>query len=211
MPDQPKNDLEALADSPALRRIARWLPFALAGHLIVGVPALLISLVVAYGTYVQAGAAQRMQEAATWPFVAYSTGNYSGDGQRLVSLFFTNNGLGPALVSAVEVRFRGKAMGSPMELLKACCGYQEGAELQLRTTPIVGVALRPGEEVLFMSLPAVPANAGVVDRFDAARDQIEVRACYCSIFENCWTVAGPQAKPQAVAACPTSWAAWRQR
>lgn len=34
--------------------MARWLPFALAGQLLVGVPTLLISLVVAYGTYVQA-------------------------------------------------------------------------------------------------------------------------------------------------------------
>jgi len=203
--------LDRLADTPALRRIARWLPFAMLGHFVVGVPALLISLVVAYGTYIQAGATQRMQQAAAWPFLAYHTGNYTPDGQRLVNLSLANDGMGPALIGAVEVRYNGQPMRAPIDLLTACCGYQPGQAMQLRTAPIVNVALRPGEEVLFMSLPAVPANAGMVDRLDAVREQIKVRACYCSIFEDCWTVEGPQAKPQPVKACPTNWTVWRQR
>lgn len=209
--EPPSNDSarDRLIDDATLRRVARWLPFAMAGHLIVGVPALLISLVVAYGTYVQAGATQRMQEAAAWPFVAYRTGNYTPDGQRLVNLSFTNNGLGPALVGPVEVSYRGRAMRSPVELLQACCGYRQGQPMQLRTSPIVNVALRPGEEVLFMAIPDVPANAGTVDRLDAIRANIRVRACYCSIFDDCWTVDGQQAQPRAVAACPTNWTVFR--
>ncbi len=210
-PPEPPIAADRLLDPPALRRIARWLPFAMVGHFVVGVPALLISLVVAYGTFIQAGATQRMQQAAAWPFVAYQTGNYTGDGERLVSLYFRNNGLGPALVGPVEISFAGRPMRSAVELLGACCGYRKGQEMQLRTSPIVNVALRPGEELLFMSLPAVPANAGMVDRLDAVREQIKVRACYCSIFEDCWTVEGPQAQPQPVKACPTNWTVWRQR
>jgi hypothetical protein len=198
-------------DTSALGRIARWLPFAMLGHFIIGVPALLISLVVAYGTFVQAGATQRMQQAAAWPFVAYGTGNYTSDGQRLINLSFANNGLGPALVGPVEVSYGGRAMRSPAELLAACCGYQDGRSMQLRTLPIVNVAVRPGEVVMFMSLPAVAANAGMVDRLDAVREAIKVRACYCSIFEDCWTVDGPQAQPQPVKACPTNWVVWQER
>ena len=194
-----------------LARIARWLPFAMLGHVIVGVPALLISLVVAYGTYVQAGATQRMQEAASWPYIEYRTGNYTAEGQRLVNLTFINNGMGPALVGPVEVRYRGRALRSPAELLAACCGYRAGQSMQLRTTPIVNVALRPGEAVSFMGLPGVAANAELVDRFDAVRGAIQVRACYCSIFDHCWTVAGPQSRPQTVAACPTNWRVWQER
>ncbi len=208
---EPDGAADRLFETPALRRIARWLPFAMAGHFIVGVPALLISLVVAYGTYVQAGATERMQQAATWPFVAYRTGNYTADGQHLINLSFTNNGVGPALIGPVEVSYRGRAMQSPVDLLTKCCGYQKGQTMQLRTSPIVNVALRPGEEVLFMSLPAVPANNGIVDRLDSAREEIRVRACYCSIFDNCWTVEGPQAKPHLVDACPTNWIVWHQR
>lgn len=208
---EPERADDRLVDGQILRRVARWLPFAMAGHLIVGVPALLISLVVAYGTYVQAGATQRMQQAAAWPFVAYRTGNYTADGQRLINLSFTNNGLGPALVGPVEVSFRGRAMRSPVELLTACCGYRAGQAMQLRTAPVVNVALRPGEEVLFMGFPDVAANASMVDRLDAVREKIRVRACYCSIFNDCWTIDGPQAQPRGLKACPADWTIWRQR
>lgn len=194
-----------------LRRLARWLPLAFIGHIVVGVPALLISLIVAYGTYVQAGATQRMQQAAAWPFVAYQTGNYTGDGQRLINLSLSNNGLGPALITAVEVSYQGRTVKTPIELLSACCGYRQGRSMQLQTLPITNVALRPGEEVIFMGFPGVPANAGMVDRLDAVRDDIKVRVCYCSIFKDCWTVSGPQAEPRQVAACPTNWTAFRHR
>lgn len=214
MPSEPPEPVTAVdrpVSAATVERIARWLPFAMAGHFLVGVPALLISLVVAYGTFVQAGATQRMQQAAAWPFVAYGTGNYTAEGQRLVNLSLTNNGLGPALIGALEVRFGGRAMRSPVDLLTACCGYRPGQSMQLRTWPIVNVALRPGEAVLFMGLPGVPVNAGMIDRLDAARDRIQVRACYCSIFDDCWTVAGVQARPQPVKACPTDWTVWRER
>lgn len=210
-PNETPDPSDQSLDSPALRRLARWLPFAMLGHVTIGVPALLISLVVAYGTYVQAGATQRMQEAAAWPFVAYSTGNYTPEGERLINLSFTNNGLGPALVGPVEVKFRGSVMRSPVDLLAACCGYRDNQTMQLRTSPIVNVALRPGEEVLFMGLPAVPANTEMVDLLDASREEIQVRACYCSIFDDCWIVEGAQARPRTVEACPTDWTVWRQR
>lgn len=197
--------------SALVRRLARWLPFAMAGHLLVGVPALLISLVVAYGTYVQAGAAQRMQQAASWPFLAYRDYNYTGDGKRVVSLSLINNGLGPALIGPVEVRYRGRPMHSPIELLTSCCGYQAGQSMQLRTLPTRNVALRPGEETVFMALPDVPENAGMVDRLDAVRREIAVRACYCSIFEDCWTIDGAQAKPAPVQSCPADWTAFAER
>lgn len=210
-PPETQQPSDQLFDTPALRRLARWLPLAMVGHFTIGVPALLISLVVAYGTYVQAGATQRMQEAAAWPFVAYRTGNYTAEGERLINLSFANNGLGPALVGPVEVKFRGRVMRSPVDLLTACCGYRDNRTMQLRTSPIVNVALRPGEEVLFMSLPAVSANAEMVDLLDAVREDIEVRACYCSIFDDCWIVEGPQAQPRPVETCPTNWTVWRQR
>ncbi|SOB80544.1 hypothetical protein SAMN06297144_1114 [Sphingomonas guangdongensis] len=205
----PSGARPTLLDDAATRRILRWLPFAMAGHLLVGVPALIISLVVAYATFVQAGATQRMQQAAAWPIVAARTTNYTTAGERVVALSLVNDGLGPALIGPVEVRYRGRAVATPTALLAACCGYRAGQTMQLRGTPIVQTALRPGQEVSFIGVPGVPANAGLVDRFDAARRHVTVRACYCSIFEECWTIAGEQAKPQRVAQCPADWTVLR--
>ncbi|GGI88605.1 hypothetical protein GCM10007973_26200 [Polymorphobacter multimanifer] len=143
--------------------------------------------------------------------MAFSSSNYSDTGERRIAFAFTNNGLGPALLGPVEVRYDRRIVRSPQELLAACCGFDNNRSAQLRTRPIANVALRPGQAVEFLSLPDVPANVPMVDELDAVRPRIHVRACYCSIFSECWTVAGEQAKPMAVAACPTNWLSYSER
>lgn len=198
-------------DDPTARRLLRWLPFAMAGHLFVGLPALLISLVVAYGTYVQAEATQRMQQAATWPFLSYDTSNYSPDGKPRILLSFTNNGVGPALLGPLEIRYHGKVMRGPHEFLAACCGYKEGESMQFATEPATNVAVRPGQRIEFFNMPDIPVNHRMMASLERERWKLQVRSCYCSIFEECWIIEGPQARPQPVKACPTNWKVYKER
>lgn len=200
-----------LIDEGGVRRLIRWMPLALVGHLVIGFPALLISLVVAYGTFVQARATQRMQQAVAWPFIGYDTSNYDAGGRPRINLTLTNNGVGPALMGPLEVRYRGQVMRSPTELLAACCGYRTGQSFSLATTPATGVAVRPGEQIAFFDLRPVPENAGLIARLERERYRLRVRSCYCSIFDECWTIEGVQARPRSVPACPTDWVTYRER
>lgn len=194
-----------------IRRLARWLPFAMAGHLVVGVPALLISLVVAWGTYVQARATQRMQQAAAWPFVAFDSSNHTPEGRRRISLSFSNEGVGPALLGPVEISYRGHPVRSPEALLAACCGYDPARDVRITLNPVSNVVLRPGARVSFFDLPDVPQNYPLVDRLDRERWALRVRSCYCSIFSDCWTIDGAKAVPQPVPRCPADWALYNER
>ena len=200
-----------IVETETVRMVLRWLPFAMAGHLLVGLPTLLISLVVAYGTFVQAQATQRMQQAAAWPFVAYDTSNYSEDGKHRINLTLSNNGVGPALLGPIELTYRGRVMHTPEELLAACCGYRKGESFQLATTPPSRVVLRPGELIAFFELRDAPQNASLIRRMETERWRIKIRSCYCSIFDECWTITGAQAKPQPVTQCPTDWQVYRER
>ena len=201
-----------LLDDAATKRLLRWLPLAFAGHLVVGVPALLISLVVAWGTFVQARATQRMQQAAAWPFVSYDTSNYANDGRtHRINFTLTNNGVGPALLGPVELRYRGKVIRTPFEFLSACCGYQGGESMKLATSPATGVVLRPGEQAVFFDMADVRHNRRMLTQLERERWNLKIRACYCSIFDECWTISGPQVKPITVKACPTDWQVYRER
>lgn len=198
-------------DEATVRRLLRWLPLAFAGHLLVGVPTLLISLVVAYGTFVQARATQKLQEAAAWPFIAYDTSNFSDDGENRINLILTNNGVGPALLGPLEIRYRGRPMRTPQELLGACCGYRPNTGVQISSSAPSHVALRPGEQVTIMELRDIPENRAMLARLETERWRFDVRSCYCSIFDQCWVVRGIQAKPRSVDQCPTDWAQYRER
>ncbi|WP_375287154.1 hypothetical protein [Sphingomonas sp.] len=210
--EQRLQKLESQAGSSAgPSRFLRLLPWMAIGHLAVGAPTLIISLIVAYGTYVQAQATQRMQQAAAWPFVAYGTSNYTPDGKHRINLTLQNNGVGPALLGPIELRYRGKVMRGPRELLEACCGYHRGERMQLTTAPPTDVVLRPGESIAFMELADVPANARLLPRLETERWKVQVRSCYCSIFDECWTIDGIQSRPKPVETCPANWVTYKER
>lgn len=198
-------------DGAVVSRVVRLLPWLMASHLLVGAPALIISLIVAYGTFVQAEATQKMQLAGAWPYVTYATSNYTDEGQRRLDLILTNDGVGPARLGPIELTYRGRPVATPQDLLTRCCGYRPGAPIQFASSPAQRVVLRAGDSTRFFSLPDVPANRAIIDRFETERWRVQVRACYCSIFQNCWTIEGPQSEPVPVKQCPAGWAPFRER
>ncbi len=192
----------------ATRRILRWLPFAMLGHLFVGIPALALSLIVAWATYVQATATQQMQQAATWPAVSYYTSNYDAAGKHRIELTLVNNGVGPAIVGPVELRYQGRPVRDAVDLLTACCGYRKGQSISFSTNFAPGSVMRPGERIEFFGIADTPDNAAELRALERERYAIDVRACYCSIFDDCWTVHGPRSKPKPVDQCPADWAVY---
>src|SRR3546814_1777742 len=54
------------------------------------------------------------------------------------------------------------------------------------SSDLTGIAVRPGETIEFVSLPRIPATEKVWQTFNKERWKLKVRACYCSIFNDCW-------------------------
>lgn len=196
-----------------LGKLLKLLPWLMASHFLIGAPAMLISVGVAYFTFVQAEATKKMQQADAWPFLSYGTSNsgFNEKGERMISLNLANNGVGPALLGAVEVRYQGRPVRDARDLLTRCCGLQANSRLNLSTSPSSGIVARPGESIKFMQVAEIPENKELWKRFETERWKLQVRSCYCSIFDECWTIDGAQAKPQPVAQCPTDWAQFRER
>lgn len=196
-----------------LGKLLKLLPWLMATHFLIGAPALLISVGVAYFTFVQAEATKKMQQADAWPFLSYGTSNsgFNERSERMISLVLSNNGVGPALLGPIEISYQGQPVRDPADLLRKCCGLQANSGLNLSTSPSSGIVTRPGEEIKFMQVAETPANKALWNRFEAERWKLKVRSCYCSIFDECWTIEGAQAKPKPVAQCPTDWVQFRER
>ena len=193
-----------------LGKLLKLMPWLMASHFLIGAPALLISLGVAYATFVQAEATKKMQQADAWPFISYGTSNVNEKDERVISLSLANNGVGPALLGPIEVRYNGKPVADPVDLLRKCCG-SELRGLSMSTSPSSGIVVPARESVHFMRLAETPENKALWSRFEKERWKLQVRSCYCSIFDECWVIEGSQAKPKAVPICPTDWARFRER
>ncbi|MBO9697709.1 MAG: hypothetical protein J7499_16060 [Sphingopyxis sp.] len=191
-------------------RLLRYLPLITIAHFLIGLPALIASLALAYFAFVQADATQKMQTGGVMPFVTFGTSNGDKDGNQDIALTLTNNGVGPAILGPMEIRYEGKPMATPIELLRTCCTGTDARALTFSTSPSTGIAARPGETIEFVSFPRTPASEKVWQTFNRERWKLKVRACYCSIFNDCWITEGMQGLPKAVNKCPADWTLYRE-
>ncbi|MBJ7439247.1 MAG: hypothetical protein JHD35_09510 [Sphingopyxis sp.] len=212
MTDTPDRDAAPASATPAEvgSRFLRYLPLITIAHFVIGLPALIASLALAYFAFVQADATRKMQTGGAMPFVTFGTSNVDDEGKADISLSLTNNGVGPAILGPIEIRYRGKAIASPTELLAACCTKSDVATLSFATSPSTGVSVRPGESLRFLGLPRTPGNEATWQAFNKERWRMSVRACYCSIFNDCWITEGMQGLPRQVKQCPADWSLYRE-
>lgn len=186
-------------------RLLRYLPLITIAHFLIGLPALIASLALAYFAFVQADATQKMQTGGVMPFVTFGTSNGDEEGNQDIALTLTNNGVGPAILGPIEIRYEGEPVSTPIDLLEACCTETGARPLRFSTSPSTGIAARPGETIKFISFPRTPASEKIWQRFNKERWKLKVRACYCSIFNDCWIIEGMQGLPKPVKQCPANW------
>ncbi len=185
---------------PPYERLVKFLPLITIGHLAIGLPTLFVSLALAYATYVQAEATHKMQQSSVWPYVSYGTSNIA-DGKPDITMTLANDGMGPARLMTFEARYGGKPMASGRELLRACCGADRGSRTSYQTSQANNVVLRPGDSLNVLLLPKDSSSAEVYTRFERERWKVEVRSCFCSIFDECWEANNRARQPVKVEQC----------
>lgn len=190
----------------------RWVDMVLAGSAIL---ISLISLVIAIGhgrvmeKLVEEN--HRSVEASTWPFLQLELSTTSDHGDRpdasvTVAAQVSNHGNGPARIKSLQVLLDGKPVASPSKLLAACC-MEKGkavAQYESQLFNVDGTVLAQRESQTLFSLAPRDETARRINRkLSAAIPRIEIRSCYCSVFDECWigSTSGP---PREVKACPTN-------
>ncbi|HYC94453.1 MAG TPA: hypothetical protein VEB39_02015 [Sphingomicrobium sp.] len=192
------------------RRLLKYLPVMMVGHLAITIPTFVISIALAYATFVQADATHKIQQSETWPYISYGTSNISDEGVDEITFMLGNDGMGPARLKQLEFLYDGRPMQNPRQFLQLCCGDSRSNPTQFKSSGFE-VVLRPGETTYFIGLTKKPENAAVWERLNAERWKVAVRACYCSIFDDCFVLDTRRADPQPVEACPANWARFEER
>jgi hypothetical protein len=192
------------------QRWLKFLPAMMIGHVLITVPAFVISIALAYATLVQAEATRKIQQSETWPYISYGTSDVTDEGVDEISFQLGNDGVGPARLKQLEFLYDGRPMQSPRKFLQACCGDPPG-----RPTPFMSsnfeTVLRPGENIGFIRLVKGADNSAVWDRLELERWKVAVRYCYCSIFDDCWVRDSRKADPEPVKVCPANWSRFEER
>src|SRR3954447_16522404 len=204
-----------MSEIPAMRRapVSRWTEYITSA---VAIFVSLVSLWIGIGTE---DANQKMVAASSWPFLQLDSGNSDDAGKPHIQLSLVNAGVGPAKVESFEVFWHGRAYRTSQQLLHDCCRlkffpFKMGIEapfLGPQSASMVGHVVRPGETRLFLGLVLGSSNSEAWQAFDRVRlNELRFRACYCSVFDECWTTTLRDLHPVAAKSCPLPKIAYRE-
>jgi len=128
----------------------------------------------------------------------FTTGNANEKGEPEITLKVENAGVGPAKLISLEIFRDDQRIRTPRDLVQALDPATTRPVLSLGVTmPIV---LRPGDSQLIIGLKRQGQEA-LWDKLNTARFELRFRACYCSIFDECWVSDLATVSPQHVEQC----------
>lgn len=168
-----------------MRKRKRWNP-----ELIVAMLAVAIGVCTMFVYIYQARIMSKQIQASTWPYLEV---NFTNTGSTF-SINVKNKGAGPAIVKNAAVRVNNVSYPDTHKSLDSVAYLLTGARALLNGyTNIDTRVISAGEVIHFIEIN----DSTSVDVFlKALRKQpVELEICYCSVFDECWTVAGGKVEP----------------
>ena len=172
-------------------------------ELVIATLALAASAAASVATVVQTHVVGNQLSASVWPYLSFDTTISPG---RL-ALRVDNDGLGPALVRNVRLTVDGQpktAWRTVLPLFGRRTGTAAPHAVRSRASVTesdisVQTVIRPGS-----SINVIEVRNASIDNVtgDAIKRRIDMQICYCSILQQCWTVALiSDAQPKSVNDC----------
>jgi hypothetical protein len=171
----------------------------------------------------------KLVQANSWPFLQFVTANHDDAGELVITLGVHNAGVGPAKIESFEVLWQGQPVRNNVELLQRCCGLDPATFTTDKSVSLNGAGERAvaaarnasrssiandfmaaseqgvmeaHQQSNFLVLPLTPKTAPVWQKLNTARFQVQTRACYCSVFDECWVSDLRTLDAQDVKRCP---------
>ncbi len=200
------NEIQHLAkpkDGPA----PKWFHIAVAASMVISaISALIATLHTGRTMTALVDQNARLVRASSTPVLEFGHGNTRDDGQASLDFMVRNVGSGMARVVWFELRLDGKPVPNVGALVRTL-NPTSADNAVLLSGPVANRFLAPGAEqrVLGWVRPSTGNEADLKawNELDKARfTRIEVEACFCSVFQECWTsrMSGdvPKASPDCV-------------
>jgi hypothetical protein len=165
----------------------------LRADVVVSVAATVISLCALVTTAWQTRIMREQQQTAVWPRLQLAHGYYTDPARAFYRLQLTNQGVGPAILTHVSVKYRGVEVNEMGSVLAQVA--EEHKELRQgdiadtnHSEPVPEDVVAPQQTIELLYFKGAPW----VSTFVEARRYLEVTVQYASIYGELWEVTYPK-------------------
>jgi hypothetical protein len=155
---------------------------------IVAVCAVIVSTVAVAVAAYEARIQRQWQRAALWPHIQLNRSYFhvkpdsrSDSGEWMLTLNAENVGVGPARIRDFHVTVDGKPMATWSAAMRTLLGTTE--QIAYGQSTIRGTIIPPQRTIQMFQYSKQP-NAG---RLYREMNRLDFEACFCSVFDECWT------------------------
>lgn len=192
----------------------RWVDLVVPlSALAVSVISLAIAIHHGHTMQAMAQANARLVQANSWPLLQFVTGNANESNQPEISLKIENAGVGPAKLISLEIFNGEQRIRTPVDLAMMLVGapvtaselqkWSAAAKPQFRLSVTLPMVLRAGDSTLIVGMKR-EGQEELWDKLNTLRFELSFRACYCSVFDECWVSNLSTVSPQPVEHCAVS-------
>jgi hypothetical protein len=160
-----------------------------------------------------AKANERAAAASVWPSLIIDAGTKNidvGTKQNQVAyLKIVNSGIGPARVESFQIYFKNKPISDIAMLINECCENELDKKLDIALVSYSTIApniMGPKDSSNVFEWTSTPETSAAWQKFTliGQRGEFQLRACYCSVFDQCWETNFQTSRPKPVAECPVN-------
>jgi hypothetical protein len=148
---------------------------------------------------------ERAAAASVWPSLITEAGITD---KRVLNLSIINSGIGPARVESFQIFFKNKPMSDIYMLVKECCDDELPREKYSAPTynTVAPNIMGPKDKIPVFEWALTPETSNAGQKFAqiGLSGAFQLRACYCSVFDQCWETNFQTSRPRPVAECPVN-------
>lgn len=149
---------------------------------------------------------QKMVVASTLPLLTIDWNMMDPVTEKpMARLNLHNDGVGPAIIESFEIRYKGVAYTPETGLLRACCARVMGKDGHPFNYGNISGEILPARESAYpIVIKQLSSGDKLLPVFFEARKDMSIRACYCSVLDECWETNFDEKRPQPVKECKVS-------
>ena len=157
--------------------------------------AVVLSVAALFTSIIEVNFVRQELRSEAWPFIAIYAG-YNSEG---FSISMENKGVGPARVRTLSLTLNGEEITDLDQAIIDTVGEENAFSYDLyrANNPAPGV-MSSGEVTNLFGVPWEPRTRLLSEKWS---EGLDIKSCYCSIYDDCWVASLGKGDPVEVASC----------